>query len=296
MRAVFVGAEKRLGRTPMAANDSCRQFGLTGMGCRLGYLLGCIAVVLTSLAFTLLPANAQSTQPRSFWELIDRDIQAIDDFVAFANRTDVTDTAVFDRAGALVVQLGNSIPTYDNALAPAEGQAIFDAIMSFRTAAVDYRRAYSAADAADIQLAFGAMNSALDRLDASVDKAVRVNQQRADEAQQTEDNIRALLVAGLVLSLAISTFLFIFAHRQQPDPIGHARAYAYMAMFKSSLIMVARFVVTLATNIAATGGGTYVVAWGAMAFGAFALASRAFTYLTKIKPSLDFAAQSKMPW
>jgi hypothetical protein len=141
------------------------------------------------------------------------------------------------------------------------------------------------------------MNAALNQLDASVVAAQRVSQQRADDAAQTESSIRALIVAGLVLSLGISAFLFVAANRQASDRIGHARAYAYMAMFRSSLIMVAGFVVTLATNIAVSGGGTYIVAWGAMAFGTLALASRAFTYLTQVKPALDVAAtQPQMPW
>lgn len=110
-----------------------------------------------------------------------------------------------------------------------------------------------------------------------------------DSKKQSELPVLIGFVAIIALPLLL---VFRQIRRQGPDPIGEAKREAHKGMLRAMLVVYAGLAITGATLAAASGsgGGTYVVAWGALLFGGLSLLGQLFSYYFRTKPRLDALA------
>ncbi len=250
---------------------------------------------LLFLQATAVLGAAQESDPLSYWDLIAKDLSEIEGFVDFAARTDVSDVAVANRAELVMNRLVESQALYPSFAAPSEGRQITDDIAAFRGALQNYRAYLLSPSAAISDAPVDAINSALTDLDQSIANARTASQREVAQAIATDNQIRILLALGVVVALMISGSLLMKANSQSNDEVGRARAFAYRAMLRSSLFLLGGVLITLVTHVVAP-GGSYLIAWGPMAFGLFALGSRVVTYARQVKPQLDAAARVDQSW
>jgi hypothetical protein len=113
-------------------------------------------------------------------------------------------------------------------------------------------------------------------------------------AQVVTDSPVALMQPGMLTVIGaivlVPLLLFRQARRQSPDVIGQVKTQAYRGMLRSALVVIGGGIASAVSYGAASGGGVYVVFWGAMLFGGLGLVWQLASYFLRTKPRLDALA------
>jgi hypothetical protein len=213
-----------------------------------------------------------------FWDRVDKDFDAINKFTSLSRTSTATDYQLINSAQSASSILGMSQAYYKDR--PVTSQAakiskLVNSLDDIYSSLQSFLSAITMQSSTLVNTAFDQMNLAIDH----ANEAVHGIDQAALTARETEKNIGLALWGGAAAITTLAIILLFRAASLGSLPAEAIKREFLVSIAKSAAIPAVGLWISAITHQAASNGGSYVIATGALLFGGINLLKRIIQYL-----------------